>query len=145
MPPDPVGLRAQRHYDRREKLVRHRGPFRPREILLEKRLRRVRTHAEKAAPALERAHISVPGFSADTPNEPGVIRIIPRMNRRRRTEREEIVAARVRLRAGVRHIKIKLDKKIVLFLLRLWKEKFLSRCHSFRRSALAAHAAIRVA
>ena len=145
MPPDPIGLRGQRHHDRREELVRHRGPFRPREILLEKRLRRVRTHAEKAAPALERADISVLGLSADAPNKAGVIRIIPRMNRRRRTEREEIVVARVRLRPSVRHIKIKLDKKIVLFLLRLRKEKFLSHRDSFRHSALAADAAIRVA
>ena len=47
------------------------------------------------------------------------VRIIPRMNRRRRTERDKIVSICMRLRACVLNIEIQLEKKLSFFSARL--------------------------
>src|SRR5215470_19116934 len=125
MSPDAVRLCSKRRDKRGKKLIRHGRPFRVREILLKKRLRRALIQTEKAAAALKRAHVSVPGFSLDAPNQSCVIGIIPWMNRHRRPERDKITGIRVRLRPSVQKIDIELEQKIVLWLDGLLKEKLL--------------------
>src|SRR5882757_4529329 len=102
MAPNTGSLRVQRRDDRREKLVRHGCPFCSGKILLENRLRRMRTDTENTAATLKCTHVAVSGLAVDAPNYSRVVRIILRMNRRRRTERDEVVSLRVRL--GTRRI-----------------------------------------
>src|SRR5712671_34812 len=97
MAPNTGSLRVQRHDDRGEKLVCHGCPFCSGKILLENRLRRMRTDTEKTAATLKCTHVAISGFTVDAPNYSRVVRVILRMNRCRRTERNEVVSLRVRL------------------------------------------------
>src|SRR5438128_8217219 len=135
MAPNPGSLRIQRRNDRGEKLICHCCPFGSGKILLEKRLRRMLTDAEKgkAATALKCTHVPVSGFPTNAPNQSRVVRIIPWMNRRCRAQRHKVITLRVRFCTGVLNVHIQLDKKIVLLLARLQQGKFLSDRDSISR------------
>src|SRR4029077_19673498 len=104
--------------------------------------RRMRTDTEKTAATLKCTHVPVSGFTIDTPNHSRVVRIVIPMPRCRRTERDEVVSVRVRLRTRVLNIQVQLDKKIVFLLTRLQQRKLLSNCDSVRRGALAPNGAV---
>src|SRR5262249_18019177 len=140
--PNAGSLRVQRRDDRCEKLIGHSCPFCPGKILLVNRLRRMCTHTEKTAATLKCTHVAVSGFAVDAPNQSRVVRIILRMNRCRRTERDEVVSVCVRLCTRVLNVYVQFEKKIVLLLARLQQRKFLSNCDSVRRGALAPNAAV---
>ena len=75
--------------------------------------------AEDTAASLKCAHVAVSGLSIHAPDHSRIVRVVPRMNRSRRAERDEIISIRVRLRACVKHIDIQIDNKIVFFVGRL--------------------------
>ena len=104
----------------------------------------MRTDTEKTAATLKCTHVPVSGFTIDAPNQSRVVRIVIPMHRCRRTERDEVVSVRVRLRTRVLNVQIQLEKKIVFLLARLQQRKFLSNCDSVRRGALAPNAAVGV-
>src|SRR5512132_4739516 len=102
MAPDPVRLPVfqifsretcfKRRDDRREKLVRHGCPFCSGKILLENRLRRMRTYTEKTAATLKCTHVPVSGFTINAPNQSRVVRIVIPLSRCRRPERDEVLS-----------------------------------------------------
>src|ERR1700758_4528035 len=113
MAPNTGSLRVQRHDDRREKLVGHGCPLCSCNILLKNRLRRMRTDTEKTAATLKCTHVAVSGFTVDAPNYSRVVRVIFRMNRCRRTQRDEVISLRVRLCTCVLNVYVEVEKKIV--------------------------------
>src|SRR5206468_12933065 len=102
----------------------------------------MRNYTYKTAATLKCTHVAVSGFAIDAPNQSRVVRIVLRMNRCRRTERDEVVRVCVRLYTRVLNVQIQLEKKIVFLLTRLQQRKFLSNCDSVRRGALAPNAAV---
>src|SRR4030095_7820152 len=134
-------LCVQRRDDRREKLIGYGCPFCSGKILLENRLRRMRTDTQKTAATLKCTYVAVSGLTIDAPNHSRVVRVVLRMNRSRRTERDEVVSVCVRLRTRVLNVQIQLEKKIVFLLARLQQRKFLSDCDSVRCRTFAPNAA----
>src|SRR5258705_11120642 len=100
------------------------------------------TDRENTAATLKCTHVAVSGLAVDAPNYSRVVRIILRMNRRRRTERDEVVSLRVWLGTRVLNVYVEVEKKIVFLLARLQQRKFLSNCDSVRHGALAPDAAV---
>src|SRR6185369_17233881 len=141
--PNADSFSTQRRDDRREKLIGHGSPFCSGKIFLENWLRGVRTdYAEKTAATLKCTHVSVSSFTIDRPNQSRVVRIVVRMDRRRRTERDKVVSVCMRLCTRVLNIQSQVEKKIVFLLVRLEQRKFLSNCGSIRRDTLEPNAAV---
>src|SRR5207237_10121476 len=111
-------LRAHRGDDRLVHLVGHGCPFCSGKTFLENRLCRIRTDTEKTAATLKCTHVAVFGFTIDAPNQSRVVRIVLRMNRCRRTERDEVVSLRVRLCTRVLNVYVEVEKNIVFLLAR---------------------------
>src|SRR4029077_11807530 len=77
----------------------------------------------QSSAAAEPVDVDAFRFAVDAPNQTRVVRIIFRMDRRRRTERDKITGIRVRLRSAVDKIDIHLSNEVVFLLLAGRKEK----------------------
>src|SRR6266404_9171793 len=123
--PDRIGLGGKRRKQCRKKLVAHRNPFRARDVFLIKGSRGALAHTEKSATATKPANIDALRLSSDAPHQSCVRRIILRVNRSSRPERNKVTRASVRFSAAILKVDIHFSDKVVFVLWRLLKEELL--------------------
>src|SRR6266516_4833532 len=123
--PDRIGLGGKRRKQCRKKLVAHRNPFRDRDIFLVKGSLGALAQTEKSATATKPANIDALRLSSDAPHHSRVRRIILRVNRSSRPERNKVTRASVRFSAAILKVDIHFSDKVVFVLWRLLKEELL--------------------
>src|SRR5207245_9777286 len=94
-------------------------------VCLLTRVRCALAHTEKSSTATKPANIDALRLSSDAPHQSCVRRIILRVNRSSRPERNKVTRASVRFSATILKVDIHFSDKVVLVLWRLLKEELL--------------------